>query len=520
MYAFGLNLARTPPTAYQTSDPDSQIFYANSNSYGSGYSDALMSQYSVGGPLISVSEPRTSTNVPNIDLTIFANSETPSPDTSQGYTPPEIYNYISATSPNYYAVQNDITTNDTIKFSFASSVANNAGVVLSSTDTITLGVLTSDAGGVPSWDTITFDGASAGTLGLWQEWTITGSLGTYAAAPIGNSQGTGSMLIGQTGTGVPVADNGVSWYQIGVGTGTIAKTFNLYTTTSGGQFENPGYNPGATLTQPGALAIDGLAIIQVPNFPTLAVQPSLVSTFTVNFAPSSAVTYNPSLLVPNTVNSAVAVPDAPVAGMLSDGTFTALAGQINQVSNTITATNSNLSFGWTGDNNDPNTVSWIGGYTNKIDAGDVARVTITPTSGPSITTTGTADIDGQWNTGTVDLANGAYTVTMAEYLPTDTAYATPLTSPSVPTDPHRDLLRCRHQDPHHHRRDAGGGTPCRRTHAGAPRRGATVRWIGHRRVDCTRHPQPHSIWPVRGAPRLRPGQPAASCVCRPITRST
>ena len=84
MYAFGLNLARTPPTAYQTSDPYSQIFYANSNSYGSGYSDALMSQYSVGGPLISVSKPGTSTNVPNINLTIFANSETPSPTPPKG----------------------------------------------------------------------------------------------------------------------------------------------------------------------------------------------------------------------------------------------------------------------------------------------------------------------------------------------------------------------------------------------------------------------------------------------------
>ena len=247
----------------------------------------------------------------------------------------------------------------------------------------------------------------------------------------------------------------------------------------------------------------------------------MVSTFTVNFAPYSAVTYNPSLLVPNTVNSAVAVPDAPVAGMLSDGTFTALAGQINQVSNTITATNSNLSFGWTGDNNDPNTVSWIGGYTNKIDAGDVARVTITPTSGPSITTTGTADMDGQWNTGTVDLANGAYTVTMAEYLPTDTAYATPLTSPSHPL-----ILTVTCFVAGTRIRTTTGETPVEELRVGERMpvlHGAAqpVRWIGHRRVDCTRHPQPHSIWPVRvRAGAFGPGNPRAICTCRPITPST
>jgi autotransporter passenger strand-loop-strand repeat protein len=32
------------------------------------------------------------------------------------------------------------------------------------------------------------------------------------------------------------------------------------------------------------------------------------------------------------------------------------------------------------------------------------------------------------------------------------------------------------------------------THAGEP---APVRWVGHRRVDCRRHPKPRDLWPVR-----------------------
>ncbi len=510
IYAFGQNLASPPPTGYQTWDPYSQIFYANSNSYGSAYSDNLMSQYTVGGPLISLNNPGTNTDVSTIDLTIFANGETPSPRTSQGYTPPQIYNYISAATGSY-AVP-DTTNGENIVLDFAASVANNAGVVLAGTDTMTLSFLTSDVSGVPGWDTITFDGGKTfdvngtpDTLGLWQNWNITSSSGTYTAVPYSPPVGqpAGSMLINN----LPVYSTGtaVSWYEIGVG----GKTFNLYATTIGGKFEDPNY-----IGQQGALAVDGLATI-TPPLPT----EQTLTTFTVNFASSSAITVNPSLLVANTAAATASawaannytLPTAPVVGTLSAGTFSALPNQTMEATNTITTSDHNIAFGWTGEN--PNATvgatPWVSFYTNKIDGGDVARITIAPASGPSIATTGTADIDGQWNTGTVDLGNGTYTVTMQEYLPTDTAHANPLTPISSALTL---TVTCFVAGTRIH--TTAGEVPVEELcigHRVPVLLGAVqpVTWIGHRRVDCARHPQPHSVWPVRvRAGAFGPGQPA------------
>jgi hypothetical protein len=163
------NYAFTPLTSrvtYQTSDPYSQIFYAHSNSYGSGYSDALMSQYAVGGPLISVYDPVLQTNVRHINLTIYSDGEMP-----QGYVEPAIHNYI-APGPNGYDLPNPANIATNITLNFASNVAENAGVVPDRTATITLNILTSDAGGTPTWSTVTFNGNAAGSFGLWQNWNI------------------------------------------------------------------------------------------------------------------------------------------------------------------------------------------------------------------------------------------------------------------------------------------------------------------------------------------------------------
>jgi hypothetical protein len=162
------------------------------------------------------------------------------------------------------------------------------------------------------------------------------------------------------------------------------------------------------------LAIDGLTTV-TPQHSTAPTIP----TFAVNFSVGDTVTYDPSLLLPNSANvnrnSFPITPYAPVAGTLSSGRFTALPHQTSPISNTISTTNAVVAVAWTGENNDPASVSWIAHYTNKIGAGDIARVTITSSS-ETLFTTATADIDGNWQTSAVQLSAGTYTVTVAEYL--------------------------------------------------------------------------------------------------------
>ncbi len=87
-YAFG---TITPTPTFQTNDPYAKFFFEKTNSYGAGYSDALMAAYTSGGPQLSVAQGVTnvvsnngttninviSSNVPVLNLTIFADGENP-----------------------------------------------------------------------------------------------------------------------------------------------------------------------------------------------------------------------------------------------------------------------------------------------------------------------------------------------------------------------------------------------------------------------------------------------------------
>lgn len=393
-YAFGQNLAGD---AAIFQDPYSEVFYFNSNSYGSGYSDNLMKQYTEGGPLIPVSNPAgapdAGANVTDINLTIFADDETPS-----GYEQTRIDNYIAPEGSGYE--EPDATSGANFKLSFT-----NTGMVLDEDTEITFGIFGGlDGGGNPIFHNVTLQAPTGQSP--WQIWQLAVADGVWSASLVEGDQGTGNLLI----TGFPTAGNGgVYWNQVTVGD----KTFNLYTTMAddGQHFLNPAFEG-----QSGSLAVDGLA--------TLAPESSTadeIITFTVNFLPSSTATVDPDLLVfdPSTLIPADP-PDAPVAGLLNGGVFDPLAGQINKEANAASTDQAEVAFGWTGLNDAPGTNGkggWIQSATNKTGAQHTAEIHLSLAGAPVLPPIVTqADIDGQWQTDARALSNGSYTVTMQEYV--------------------------------------------------------------------------------------------------------
>ncbi len=223
-YAFGKNLASF--AASMTYNSYAQVITDNSNSYGFGYSDAETAAYTSGGPLISLYDTATSADVSTIGLTIFADGETPT-----GYTPPTIGNIVTLSgTPATYAAATG-TSGNNIVLDFATSEKTNAGVELNPDATIALNILTSDAGDIPTFTTVLLDEAAVGTLagGLWRQWDIELSNGTYTAVATSTLESTGEVQIND----LPMNDEGgVSWYQVTEEDADSSKTFNLYLTST------------------------------------------------------------------------------------------------------------------------------------------------------------------------------------------------------------------------------------------------------------------------------------------------
>ncbi|MTI44763.1 hypothetical protein JM93_02755 [Roseibium hamelinense] len=411
VYAFGNNLSGDGP---KFSDPYSEIFFFNSNSYGSGYSDNLMDAYAKGGPLIPVAETLESgtvQNVSQIDLTIYDDSETPS-----GYTTPVIYNYIAPPGHTDFLTKQADPTSYTPATFGANTAANitlnffNQNVVLKDDTSITLEIFDGLVKGKEIFRTIEFN-VPAGE-NLWQNWQIVKNQhGVWGANIVPDTaQTTGAMVI----SSLPTAENGTGWYRITVGDGDAAKTFNLYTKTQNGAFLNPSYTG-----QEDSLAIDGLALLAPSN---VAGTPETLDTFAVNFLYSGSTTLDPSLFDWNTSSSHVSeiatLPAAAVAGTLNADQFTALSNQTQLSTNSVSSNQAQLAFGWTGTNSDPSVGSWISGYTNKISALNLVQVSFFQ-SGQAVLTPvyAEADIDGRWETVlSKTLGNGTFVVKTTEHI--------------------------------------------------------------------------------------------------------
>ncbi|WP_127089879.1 hypothetical protein [Aquabacter cavernae] len=401
-YAFANNMAGSNPVFY---DHYSKVFFDNTNSYGSTYSDALMAAFNQGGPLLPVYQ--NGANLTSLTLNMYADGETPA-----GYVQPSIFNYIGPTNGTTYDMGTYQGNGQSITLDFGSGQA----MVLSDDVPIYFKFISAyDDGNTPTWTSLQL-GSSTETP--WQTWTVNESNGVYSV--VGNG-GVGQSPSSLVLVNPPVAASAVNWYQIVVGEGATQKIYNVYATTNGTyEFVDP------TSTSDVTYAADGLATV-TPG--ALRGDGSLL-TFTVAVTGATP-TLDFSMMEWNTdpnYIAGLAAPTAAVAGTLGNNGFTAISGQSSTTAPSITAGSGEFAFGWTGLNSDPNTTSWISGYTNKIYGLQAALVTITDTAGTTIAPIAAfADIDGQWQTAVQQqLGAGTYTISMTQYLASDTLFATPI----------------------------------------------------------------------------------------------
>jgi len=153
------------------------------------------------------------------------------------------------------------------------------------------------------------------------------------------------------------------------------------------------------------------------------------------------------VLQPLVIESEVlVVPNAPVLGTISGATFTNWNGFTTNYDYTIPnsvlgdVTRGDLAFGWWGADqawvdfnaaNPAGPIDVVAGDTNKVGSLNVAQIAFA-SSGFTwhAPISVAADSDGKWMTAASTFGNGTYSVTMAEYLASDTTFATPVAAPS------------------------------------------------------------------------------------------
>ncbi|UYN97197.1 MAG: hypothetical protein KIT25_09805 [Enhydrobacter sp.] len=442
-YAFG-NPAVESGAGHVTASPHvfydkySQAFFGYTNSYGGGYSDALMKAFPAGGPLMTLWNGTA--DVSSLVVNLFADDETPTPS---DYVTPTMYNYLEPNGGGYATLDN-FFVGDGNNF----TIALGTGTVMVKDDTpISLGFYDSTLnGGNGGFRTVSLPAGQS----IYQSWTIVddGSGNPVLASETPNSPTNNTSVVF---TGMPVMQDDalaegkdIAWYQLTVG----AKVFNVYV-----QIDPTTH---AFVWTPNAQAMSPTARMDGLGFITGETTDGPHNDLTLNVAGASGIAVDSSLWTQITsqtimnASSAFVTPWAPVIGTVdSDNAFTYLTG-FTPMANTKanfnpgwvmpsapTTTQGDLAFGWNGADTayllahlTPDT-SEVYGYTNKIGALNAAVLSFTGTGstvGNWVPVVAVADLDGQWQTGGVQFGNGTFQVTMTEYQPGDLGTALAKTS--------------------------------------------------------------------------------------------
>ncbi|MDO8975966.1 hypothetical protein [Reyranella sp.] len=425
-YAFGgaitSGTGSVTPASHVAYDEYAKVFFNYTNSYGNGYSDFLTRAYNV-GPLIDVTQSPTGSPTSSITVTLFGDGDTPT-----GYTQPTIANYIAPTG-GAYLVPAGVSSSGiqtTLNFNVGQTrliEGTPIQVVLKGATDVVLPTISSFnnyqvvSNGSGGYTTTTYGLPSPGVVALLDLPVTAATSGT-----------------------------GVNWYQIVVGTGAAAKTFNFYLTVdSSGNILNPAYTG-----QGGSIAIDGLAAITGTG--TGQYITAANGGMTISFFQGGTNTLDPSLL---TTVSGTLLPWAPLVGMrpgyTSSGgapflqSYEVWSAQSSGTTTAQTVYNGALVFGWNGSDQaalQQQTAAsnfYVASYTNKIFGSSYAKLTFSALSGGALPTeivsnggylVAQADVDGNWATSMpVSFANGAYTVQMQEFA--DSGLTSALNSASV-----------------------------------------------------------------------------------------
>ncbi|MCW5736193.1 MAG: calcium-binding protein [Enhydrobacter sp.] len=240
-------------------DPFAAVFVKYSNAYGYSYSD-LLSEGGGINPSLSIFDPGTNSDVSKIDVKLFDLNETPT-----GYTDPG-FPYVAPSGSTYNAA--DTSSTDQFLFDFSlGSYFPVSGVPITFS-------FYAPGDSQAKNNFVSFSLPTGTTQGkdYQQSFTVTGKPGKWTLQANGYSGSPGFLLI----SNVPVTKNGsTGWYQMTIGTGSLAKTYNMYVDSSSS-------SPTSHIS---SAVVDGGALAQlIPN------QANQVK---FSFDPSGNVTYSP-----------------------------------------------------------------------------------------------------------------------------------------------------------------------------------------------------------------------------------